>query len=132
MIAMLAALTVGCGNARIETVGVEEFEAVCHQEGVRLVDVRTPQEYAEGHLAGAEIIDIKAANFSERIQDMAGTVAVYCRSGKRSLAAAEQLAGQGCTVYNLDGGILAWQKAGRPTTTESDTGNIDVHTRHHE
>ena len=46
-----------------------------------------------------------------------GKVAVYCRGGRRSLAAAEQFAAQGCKVYNLDGGILAWQKAGKPTTT---------------
>ena len=115
-----AALFCGCVNGktneRVKTVGVEDFARIMAQKDVRLIDVRTPKEYADGHLAGAENIDVKASDFAERIRDIKGTVAVYCRSGKRSLMAAEQLAKQGCTVYNLNGGILAWQKAGKPTT----------------
>ena len=121
MITLFAALFCGCGNTKnnesVKTVNVEEFAKIMAQNDVRLIDVRTPKEYAEGHLAGAENIDVKADDFAERIKDIKGTVAVYCRSGKRSLTAAEQLVNQGCTVYNLDGGILAWQKAGKPTTT---------------
>ena len=118
MITMLAALFYGCGNKAIKTVGADEFAEVTTQKDVRLIDVRTPEEYAEGHLAGAENIDVKAADFAERIKGIEGSVAVYCRGGKRSLMAAAQLAANGCMVYNLDGGILAWQKAGKPTTTE--------------
>jgi L-ascorbate metabolism protein UlaG (beta-lactamase superfamily)/rhodanese-related sulfurtransferase len=118
MMTMLAALFYGCGNKAIKTVGTDEFAEVTTQKDVRLIDVRTPEEYAEGHLAGAENIDVKAADFAERIKGIEGSVAVYCRGGKRSLMAAAQLAANGCTVYNLDGGILAWQKAGKPTTTE--------------
>ena len=148
LIVMFAAMAAGCGAkahnleeqtaqnklATVTTVGVEEFAEIMAQKDVRLIDVRTLNEYAEGHLAGAENIDVKAADFAQHIKDITpdreevfGTangntdeivkVAVYCRSGKRSLMAAEQLAKQGCTVYNLDGGILAWQKAGKPTTT---------------
>ena len=121
MMTMFATLFCGCGNTKnnesVKTVNVEEFAEKMAQQDVRLIDVRTPKEYAEGHLVGAENIDVKAADFAERIKDLKGTVAVYCRGGRRSLKAAEQLAKQGCTVYNLDGGILAWQKAGKPTTT---------------
>ena len=122
MITLFAAMAAGCGGAQdkqaaITTVGVEEFAKNMEQKEVRLIDVRTPTEYAAGHLVGAENIDVKAVDFAERINGLDGTVAVYCRGGKRSLMAAEQLAKQGCTVYNLDGGILAWQKAGKPTTT---------------
>ena len=120
MMTMFAALFCGCGNSKnnesVKTVKTEEFAEMMAQKDVRLIDVRTPKEYAEGHLAGAENIDVKAADFAEHIKDIKGTVAVYCRGGRRSLKAAEQLAKQGCTVYNLDGGILAWQKAGKPTT----------------
>ena len=118
MISMLAALFCGCGNKAIKTLGADEFAEVMTQKDVRLIDVRTAEEYAEGHLFGAENIDVKAADFAERIKGIDGEVAVYCRGGRRSLKAAEQLAAGGCTVYNLDGGILAWQKAGKPTTTE--------------
>ena len=122
MITLFAAMAAGCGGAQykqaaIKTVNVEEFAEMMAQNDVLPIDVRTPKEYAEGHLAGAAMIDVKAADFAQRIKGIKGTVAVYCRSGKRSLMAAEQLAGQDCTVYNLDGGILAWQKAGKPTTT---------------
>ena len=99
----------------IATLTVDEFAKVVKQKKVRLVDVRTPSEYAEEHLVGAENIDVKAADFAEKIKPLKGKVAVYCRSGKRSLAAAYQLAAQGCTVYNLDGGIMAWKKAGQAT-----------------
>ena len=117
MITMFAALAAGCGNKSVKTVSVDDFAEIMTRNDVLLIDVRTSDEYAEGHLAGAENIDVKAADFTERIKGLDGTVAVYCRSGKRSLMAAEQLAKQGCTVYNLDGGILAWQKAGKPMTT---------------
>ncbi len=131
MLTMFAAIAVGCGNVRngnaeqerVETVGVVEFAAIVAQRedslvsvqrGMRLLDVRTPEEYAGGHIAGAENIDLKAADFAERIKDIHDTVAVYCHSGRRSLVAASQLAAQGCVIYNLDGGILAWQQAGCP------------------
>ena len=117
MISMLAALFCGCGNKAIKTLGADEFAEVMTQKDVRLIDVRTAEEYAEGHLFGAENIDVKDTLFAERIKGIDGEVAVYCRGGRRSLKAAEQLAAGGCTVYNLDGGILAWQKAGKPTTT---------------
>lgn len=133
MATIFATLFCGCGNGKnkeaVKTVSVDEFAAITlssdltgtspklGEELVRLIDVRTPKEYAEGHLEGAENIDVKAPDFAERIKNIEGTVAVYCRGGKRSLKAAEQLAANGCTVYNLDGGIMAWQKAGMPTTT---------------
>ena len=108
----------GCRSGqKTATLGVEEFASVAGQKEVRLIDVRTAEEYAEGHLLGAENIDVKDTLFAERIKGVEGKVAVYCRGGRRSLKAAEQLAASGCTVYNLDGGILAWQKAGNPTTT---------------
>ena len=125
MITMIAAMAVGCGDARnekaptgkIETVGVEKFAELMSRKEVRLIDVRTPKEYAEGHLEGAENIDVKVSDFADRIKGIKGPVAVYCRSGKRSLTAAGLLSSNGCTVYNLDGGILAWQKAGSRTST---------------
>ena len=139
MITMLAALLSGCGNKAVKTVGADEFAEVMTQNDVRLIDVRTPEEYAEGHLFGAENIDVKASDFAERIKDIHGEIAVYCRGGKRSLTAAEQLAANGCTVNNLDGGILAWQKAGKPTTnvetdvfaTHMDDGLVKIHALTH-
>ncbi len=121
MMTMFAALLCGCGNGQnksaVNTVMVNEFAEIMRRNDVRLIDVRTPNEFAEGHLFGAENIDVKDSLFAERIKGIEGEVAVYCRGGRRSLKAAEMLAKQCGKVYNLDGGILAWQKAGKPTTT---------------
>lgn len=126
MMLMFAAMAAGCGFAQNEksvkdtgndsvagsvvTVGVEKFTNFMRHKDVLLIDVRTPKEYAEGHIYGAQNIDVNAEDFAERIKNIEGKVAVYCRGGKRSLKAAEMLAAQGCTVYNLRGGILAWSK----------------------
>ena len=138
MMTMLAAFLSGCANKAIKTISADEFAEVMTQKDVRLIDVRTPEEYAEGHLAGAENIDVKANDFAERIKDIRDTVAVYCRGGKRSLTAAVQFAANGCTVYNLDGGIMAWQKAGKPTTavetdnfTTKDSELVKIHALMH-
>ncbi len=124
MMLLAAVAALGCGGSgkpaqmsgKVTTVGVEEFAKIIAQEDIRLLDVRTPKEYAEGHLEGAENIDFKAADFAERVKEVNGSVAVYCLRGGRSLKAANLLAAQGCTVYNLNGGITAWLKAGKAVT----------------
>lgn len=83
-----------------------------------LLDVRTPGEYADGHLAGARLIDIKSPDFDQRIAqlDKTKTYYVYCRSGGRSAAACEKLSALGIQCHQLEGGINAWNAAGLPTT----------------
>ena len=121
MMTMFAALFCGCGNRQnksaVNIVGVNEFAEIMRQKDVRLIDVRTPKEYAEGHLEGARNVtwgddfekQWKAADIKKRF-----TVAVYCRGGRRSKAAAKELVKMGYNVIDLDGGIMAWQKAGKP------------------
>lgn len=82
-----------------------------HQVGeYQLVDVRQPKEYEEGHLAGAILIPIK--DLPSRLTELAHDkpTLVYCAVGGRSKAAAQFLAGKDfASVYNLKGGIKAWQ-----------------------
>lgn len=109
--------TFSCAGS--QCISPTEFSSTILEPGVRLVDVRTPQEYAEGHLAGAVNIDWQAQGFMDRIKTEvgeSGAVAVYCRSGRRSAAAAKALAEQGYKVTDLDGGYQAWSAAGLPTT----------------
>lgn len=84
---------------------------------IQLVDVRTAEEFAAGHLRGALLIDFNAPNFTERAQALLKKkvpVAVYCRSGRRSAGAVERLRGVGFTkVYNLQGGFLDWLSEGQ-------------------
>ena len=79
-----------------------------------ILDVRTPQEYAAGHIAGARLLDFNAPDFAaqaDKLPKDAGYL-VYCRSGKRSAAATAALRAKGYTDVNDMGGIKAWQEAG--------------------
>ena len=69
--------------------GVEEFAAVVDEPGTVVLDVRTPQEYAEGHLEGAQNYDVSAPDFAQSLTglDPTASYAVYCRTGVRSAAA---------------------------------------------
>src|ERR1035437_282374 len=76
-----------------------------------ILDVRTPEEYIEGHLANATNIDFKATDFAEKVGklDKSKTYLVYCHSGHRSASAVEVMKTQSFqTLYNLDGGITQW------------------------
>lgn len=122
-------LSSACGNENYETVGVEEFAKCIQQEGVTLLDVRTAEEFAEGHLEGAVNIDMKQDGFIEKaLKQLSNnkTIAIYCRSGRRSAKAASQLADKGFKVVNLKGGIEAWKSGNMPVTTEN--YEVDVFT----
>lgn len=78
-----------------------------------MVDVRTAEEYDAGHIEGARNIDVLKDNFQTEAKTSIPkdkTVAVYCRSGKRSLKAAAILAKAGYHVVNLRGGWLEWSE----------------------
>jgi len=97
-------------------VGVDEFQNLIATPGIQLLDVRSQDEFDEGHIAGATLIDVYDTTFVEKakaVLDPQRQVAVYCRSGRRSARAASLLAAQGMTVTNLDGGVIAWQDSGR-------------------
>jgi phage shock protein E len=89
-------------------------------EGLVVLDVRTPEEFAEGHLDGAVLVDFYDADFAEQLAALDPDVPylVICRSGNRSgqtLGIMEQL---GFTsAADVDGGIIAWAGAGLPVTT---------------
>ena len=114
------ALFVSCGhNAnRIHTLETEEFGQTIKEQRMPLVDVRSAEEYAEGHLAGAVNVDVNKSDFADWVSEMGDTVAVYCLRGGRSLKAAKLLAAKGIVVYNLAGGITEWQNSGGATTKD--------------
>lgn len=125
LIAMTMCITQasGCNNNDITSVSAPEFEQEIKTDSVQLLDVRTPQEYAEGHIAGAVNIDVQSDDFQPTArQELSkdSTILVYCRSGRRSLDAAEILTHLGYRVVNLKGGILDWQASGLPVTTTTD------------
>ena len=95
---------------------VEAFAALLADGKTLLVDVRTAEEYQEGHIAGALNIDVKREDFdtvARKALPEGRTVALYCRSGVRSKAAAGKLNAAGYDVVDLAGGHTAWTAAGR-------------------
>jgi phage shock protein E len=106
----------------ISTISVDAAAAITDNppEDLVVLDVRTPEEFAEGHLAGAVLVDFYDADFAEQLAVLDTDVPylVYCRSGNRSgqaLGVMEQL---GFTsAVDVDGGIVAWTGAGLPVTT---------------
>lgn len=98
-------------------VGVSEFAALVSAPGITVLDVRTPQEFAEGHIAGAINIPVEYPDFMEQIADLDpnGTYAVYCRSGNRSQPAVAGLASIGINgIYELESGTNGWSDEGQP------------------
>ena len=82
-----------------------------------IIDVRTPEEYAEGHIEEAINLDYNSDTFRDDIGllDRDKTYFIYCRSGRRSAGALEVMQGLGFgKVYHLTGGILTWEAAGLP------------------
>lgn len=86
-------------------------------EGLVILDVRTPEEFAEGHIEGAIMIDFYRDDFAAELAKLDPDVpyVLYCRSGNRSgqtLAMMEGLDFQ--DVQDVDGGVIGWQNAGLP------------------
>ena len=118
IIVIFSTLFATCSSHQgIESVTADEFENALYDGHVQLLDVRSADEYAQGHIANAENIDVQQPDFIENAQaklDHANPVYVYCRSGKRSMLAAQKLVKAGFKVVNLRDGILGWDDAGKP------------------
>lgn len=100
----------------LTTVSVHDMQ-IGLERGAVVLDVREPFEYAEGHVAGTLLVPL--ATVGDRVGDLAKDepVYVFCRSGNRSLVAAQTLVEAGFRdVRNVDGGILAWTAASLPVT----------------
>ena len=122
LIASFAALILlaGCsstGSATTVNLNVSEFSQKITEPGVIIVDVRTPEEFASGHIEGALNIDFNSGNFANEITRLnpSETYAVYCRSGSRSGQAASIMHKAGFhDVSNLNGGVIDWTNDGLP------------------
>ena len=119
--------TSACGQKNYEDVDVKGFAELIADSSVVVLDVRTADEFSEGHLAGAINIDVKQSDFLQRAVSLLPkesrmvstnpsmcTIAVYCRSGRRSANACRQLSEEGYKTVNLKGGIMAWMDEKMP------------------
>lgn len=107
-------------SQKIETVDSATFkERISGASKVQLLDVRTAEEFAEGHLESAINIDVHGPSFTKKVSeqlDKSQPIYLYCRSGKRSMMAAKELEKEGYSIVNLKSGILGWVEAGYPVS----------------
>jgi rhodanese-related sulfurtransferase len=119
---LLAALGLNTAcSQNFENYDVKEFAELITDSSVVILDVRKTDEFAEGHIKGAILIDQFQSDFVEQAKDKLPTdktIAVYCRSGRRSANAAGKLSDIGYKCVNLKGGILAWKEANMPVIKE--------------
>lgn len=120
--AIMLIIFAGCGKAEesdiqqpapsLENITAEEAKEIMDSEsGYVILDVRTQEEYDEGHIPGAVLIpdtDIKSKAESV-LKDKNQLILVYCRSGRRSKIAAADLVSLGYTNIKEFGGIIEWQ-----------------------
>lgn len=101
------------GNDGFKNVDVVTFDEMASGEDVVILDVRTPEEIAQGKIPNALEMDVKSDDFSKKIAELSKdkTYLVYCRSGRRSKKACGIMKEHGMNeLVNLEGGFLAWSK----------------------
>lgn len=127
LLSLLTAISFGTTGCSAQSDGISILtpqvfieQAKADTTGI-ILDVRTPGEYQEEHLAGAQQLDfLNTEAFDAAIKqlDKSHTYYVYCRSGKRSHHACMKMQKLGLKVFDMEGGILNWKKLGMPTTKE--------------
>lgn len=120
LISLMAAsllLLTGCGSSGTTNLSAADFQEKTQESGVITLDVRTPGEFASGHLMNAINIDVEGMQFDAQIAelDKSATYAVYCRSGRRSQIAVDRMKDAGFSnLFNLNAGVEDWVAAGLP------------------
>ena len=111
----IALLSFSCQSQqdpKIKVLAAAEYKTALSNSKVQLIDVRTPEEFAQGAIPRAVNIDVTNNSFEKDIQKLDKTkpVYVYCRSGARSHTAARKMVALGFTeVIDLKGGYLEWR-----------------------
>jgi thioredoxin len=116
-----------CGNGQTQGIKTnlnpKEFaEKISTTKNPIIIDVRTEEEYSQGHLANAYNFDWYGSDFEKKVSSFNKTnpIFVYCLSGGRSSSAASRLRSLGFTdVYELHGGMMKWRAAGLPETKDN-------------
>ncbi|MBK7129203.1 MAG: thioredoxin fold domain-containing protein [Crocinitomicaceae bacterium] len=114
----------------IKTISADEFKTLTESGNGIILDVRTPEEISAGYIPNSSAINFYDPQFEEKINlmDKNKEIYVYCKAGSRSIKAAEMLSENGFNkVYNLDGGIMAWERKGYQVETSGATTDSNIH-----
>jgi len=121
-LAFVLSLIIACtlpamAEDKVKHVDAEAAATLIQAGGITILDVRTPEEFREGHLQDANNADILSKDFATQlgVWEKSKPILVHCQAGGRSTRSLAMLEKQGfTTVYHLDGGLNAWLKAGKP------------------
>lgn len=117
-LAVLLSAMVSCGaDAGVKNVNPDEAAKLVDAGKVTVIDVRTPDEFKEGHIKGAKNIDIHDPAFEKQLAgfDKSKPYLVHCQAGGRSTTSLKTFKKLGFTdIYHLNEGFGAWQDAGKP------------------
>ena len=109
-------------NAKTKLQATEFAEKIKELPSAPIIDVRTPEEFAKGHLQNAKNMDWNGNDFDNQIStlDKSKPVFIYCLSGRRSSDAADKMRSEGFKeVYELNGGIMKWRGANLPESSDN-------------
>jgi rhodanese-related sulfurtransferase len=103
-------------KSNVENISASALKQLLEKDkSLKLVDVRTSNEFKQGHIKNAVNIDVFKSDFVEKCEkkyNSTDTLILYCRSGQRSMNAAKKLEKAGFnSIYNLNGGIMAWSRS---------------------
>lgn len=112
-------LTLGCSQAEdaAKNVDPKAAQALIADQKATVLDIRTPEEFAEGHIPNAKNVDFFSKSFRETLEklDKDAPIVMHCQSGGRSGQALPIFKELGFTkVFHMNGGFSAWSKAGLP------------------
>jgi rhodanese-related sulfurtransferase len=118
----LAPVGINAADAKAEAktyknVGVEEFDKLRQEKNTVVLDVRTAEEVAKAKIPGSVVIDFNAEDFDKQVAklDKSKTYLVHCAAGGRSARACKKMEKLDFVkLYKLEGGLTAWQAAGKP------------------
>lgn len=117
LLLLLMMLSFAAAAQTIKQLNPSDYDKkLAEKKGATLLDVRTPEEYASGHLANATLLDYYSSDFKTRAAKLDKTkpVFVYCKAGSRSNGAANILSELGFKeIYDLSGGIMAWKQSNK-------------------
>lgn len=107
---MIFLLITGCSGASYTDVTVDEAQKMIEKGEVKVLDVRTPEEFSAGHIPGAALVPLQMMDGMLADLDKDQPYLVVCRSGNRSTEASGILANEGFTsIYNMTGGMNEWK-----------------------
>ena len=96
----------------------EKVAKLLTEDGTQLVDVRTGQEHAAGHVAGARHLPLPRLPDEADTLERGKPVIFYCRSGERSATARDAFRASGWEAYTMRGGLVPWRERGLPLEPE--------------